>query len=173
MIVFQNNKRIFLVLFTVFSLVGIFFYSDYPSKIRIKFFPSKITSFMNANLGDSKQEIIYKFGNPTLEIPKTIDSPEGFFYSFRASSSGLFEGSDGLMIFFNENKVGAVTCGSKCDPIFGLSLGDSELNIIELLGNNFEQSFIGNRKWIYYRDLNVRFTLEKEKIVGIMIQPYS
>jgi hypothetical protein len=167
MIVSQKNKRIFLILLTIFSLIVVFVYTDYTSNIMIKFFPNKITSFMNANIGDSKQEIIYKFGNPTFEMPKTENVPEGLFYSSVQTSSSV------LMIFFTDDKVVGIDCGSKCEPIFGLSLGDSEQKITQTLGNNFEQSFRDKIKWIYYRELNVRFALEKEKIVGVMIESFS
>lgn len=198
----RHSRSILLLCLSVAALVGGVLWlirADYLRMIQNKYFQGPVTSYMGVNIGDTREEVLYKIGKPSYVFGaaacKVKDSCYWNVYDANTDledvdnhapktekdfrTFGVYVYADRISnkikevsVQFRNNKVRMIFCRNKCESILGVSTGTKESDVYKLIGTPDKESIdpeFGNKTMIY-KKFNLTLMLEKRTVYSVSVK---
>ena len=198
-----NTRKLLVTLGLVVSAVSAslwFFSTDYPLIIKNRYFSSPIENYMSVNIGDKREDVMYKLGSPGyvfgeqekkcgkdftwecgIPIFSTNEAEEGIpKISKELKNYNVYIYSDGpltqkfVSVYFDKkDQVVKIGCKVKCEKRLGVGINSREDEIRRLIGNPSNSEIDANSgvKTLSYTKLNLKLYLTKMKVYMVEVGP--
>lgn len=117
-------------------------------------------------LGMPRADVRYFMGPPPEPARGADSAPVWTYRADTATTRVHFDGAGRISRIACSDEQASV---STCPDTMGLGLGTAEDVIWSRLGAPTEQSYAGDTKLLYYRDLGLQFALRRFQVVGIAL----
>lgn len=198
----RHYRSVLLLCVSIVALTGgvwWLIHADCPRVIQNRYLQGPITSYMGVNIGDTREEVLYKIGKPPYVFgAAACEVKERCYWSVYSTNTELDnikkdapksgkdlwnfnvylyenEASNNrkeLLIQFRKNKVKMIRCINQCSKLIGLSIKTRESIVYRILGKP-NKEYINpesGEKTMSYEKYNLVLMLRKQEVYLLSVQ---